>query len=87
MNSSLSLCVMLFRTVSCVMLAESILKERQLPHKIIPVPREISSDCGICLSCNPIYRASIEEAIAGKVPIEDIKILERRSDRPAAPVI
>ena len=75
-----SVCVMLFRTVSCVMLAESILKERELPHKIIPVPREISSDCGVCLSCDPAYRAPIEEAIANRVTIEEVRILERRGD-------
>ena len=37
----------LFQSVSHVISAEHILKEAQVPHKIIPVPRKISSDCGV----------------------------------------
>lgn len=41
--------VMLFQSVSQTMWAVSILKKSSLPHKLIPVPREISSDCGVCI--------------------------------------
>ena len=39
----------LFRSVSQTMWADKILKQRSLPHKLIPVPRDISSDCGVCI--------------------------------------
>ena len=28
---------------------ESLLNERGIPNKLIPVPRRISSDCGVCI--------------------------------------
>ena len=41
--------VILFPSVSHVMKAEKILLAEELPIKIIPVPRSISSDCGVCI--------------------------------------
>lgn len=41
--------VILFRSVHHVMWAEKLLKEKQFPSKLIPVPRHISSNCGVCL--------------------------------------
>ena len=76
-SDSSPFCVMLFRTVSCVMKAESILIERKVPHKIVPVPREISSDCGVCLKCVPRYQESIEAALAGNVEIQKIRMIMR----------
>lgn len=29
--------------------AEKILKERGLAHELVPVPRNLSSDCGMCV--------------------------------------
>ncbi|SEM65179.1 Protein of unknown function [Syntrophus gentianae] len=42
-------CVFLFPSVSYVLKAEKILKDRKIDHKLIPVPRQISADCGVCL--------------------------------------
>ncbi len=42
-------CVFLFPSVSYVLKAEKILKDRGIEHKLIPVPRHISADCGVCL--------------------------------------
>lgn len=42
-------CVLLFQSVSHVMKAERILLGEQIPIKIIPVPKTISSDCGVCI--------------------------------------
>lgn len=42
-------CVLLFQSVSHVMKAERILLGAQIPIKIIPVPKTISSDCGVCI--------------------------------------
>jgi len=52
----------LFPSVNHVMKAEKILLKAQMPIKIIPVPKSISSDCGVCIR--------IEEKI-----IDDIKII------------
>ena len=41
--------VLLFPSVSHVMKAERILLGAQIPIKIIPVPKTISSDCGVCI--------------------------------------
>ena len=41
--------VVLFHTTSAVMRAEKILKKEKLIVKLIPTPRELSSDCGIAM--------------------------------------
>ncbi len=41
--------VFLFPSVSYVLKAEKILKDQNIDHKLIPVPRHISTDCGVCL--------------------------------------
>ena len=68
--------VMLFKAVSYVLKAEKILKKEELPHKLIPVPKHISSDCGICLRFEPTFRSKIEAALLNKVEIEEIRALE-----------
>jgi len=42
-------CVLLFDSVHQVMRAEKLLKKRNLQIDLIPVPREISSDCGVAI--------------------------------------
>jgi len=44
--------VILFPTNAHVMRAEKLVKDAGLTCKLIPVPRELSSDCGVCLSVN-----------------------------------
>ena len=41
--------VVLFYTTSSVMRAEKVLKKAEVNAKLIPTPRELSSDCGIAL--------------------------------------
>lgn len=41
--------VALFQSVNHVMKAEKILLAEEIPIKIIPVPKMISSDCGVCI--------------------------------------
>jgi len=45
--------VILFKAVSYALKAEKILKKEGLPHKLIPVPKHISSDCGVCIRFEP----------------------------------
>ena len=65
--------VMLFKAVSYVLKAEKILKKEGLPHKLIPVPKHISSDCGICLRFEPAMQNKIEASLLNKVEIEEIR--------------
>lgn len=39
----------LFHTIHDVLRAEKILKQHDLAHELIPVPRDLSSDCGMCV--------------------------------------
>ena len=49
MSEDLRYRVALFQSVSVAMKAESVLKAAGAPYKIIPVPKAISSECGICV--------------------------------------
>lgn len=40
---------MTFKSVSYAMKVEAALKEYDLQYKVIPVPRSISSSCGLCV--------------------------------------
>lgn len=41
--------VVLFRSVHGAMAAERVLLAARIPHKLIPVPRHLSSECGFCV--------------------------------------
>jgi len=43
---------LLFHSIHNVMLAEELLLKVGIEIDMIPVPREISSDCGMCLACH-----------------------------------
>jgi hypothetical protein len=67
--------VVLFPSTSGALRAEKLAKEAGLTVKLIPVPRQLSSDCGVCLRCEStdveavrflLERAKVEyEQIAG----------------------
>ena len=65
--------VALFKSVSYALLAEKILKKEGLPFKLIPVPKQISSDCGVCLRFPADGEEKLLQALAGKVEIMDIR--------------
>jgi hypothetical protein len=68
--------VALFETVSYVMKAEKILKEAGVPHKIIPVPRHISSDCGVCIRFLPEHKETIVGILSSAVHVGEIRQLK-----------
>jgi hypothetical protein len=41
--------VILFPSIHFALRAEKLVKEKGISHKLIPVPRHLSSDCGVCL--------------------------------------
>jgi hypothetical protein len=65
----------LFQSVSHVISAERILKDTQVPHKIIPVPRKISSDCGVCIRFLPEHSELIKNTLMGKAEAYTIRSL------------
>ena len=67
--------VFLFPSVSYTLKAEKILKEQGIVHKLIPVPRHISSDCGVCLRVTADRRDAAESALQGRVKWERIALL------------
>ena len=41
--------VILFPSIHFALRAEKMMKQKGILHKLIPVPRHLSSDCGVCL--------------------------------------
>jgi hypothetical protein len=65
--------VILFKAVSYVLKAEKILKQEGLPCKLIPVPKQISSDCGVCLLIRANVKDKIVSSLTGEVDVEEIR--------------
>ena len=55
--------VALFASVSHVLAAERQLKKIPVPHKLIPVPKKISSNCGICIRFLPAHERQLRDAL------------------------
>jgi len=64
--------VAIFESVYHVLRCEKIMKEQKIEYKIIPVPRHISSDCGVCLRFPTQYQEEVLAAIDDKVEVESI---------------
>jgi hypothetical protein len=72
MNSGPSYHAVLFKSVNQTMWAEKILKEKKLPHKLIPVPRQVSSDCGVCIRIESALIEAVKRELAGIDGFTDI---------------
>ncbi|HPW68637.1 MAG: DUF3343 domain-containing protein [Desulfomonilia bacterium] len=68
-------CVILFDSVSSTLLAEKFLKKANILHEVIPVPRHISSDCGVCIRFSPEMRGRVEQTLTGRVEFREICVL------------
>jgi hypothetical protein len=67
--------VFLFPSVSYALKAEKILKEQGIVHKLIPVPRHIGSDCGVCLRVTADRQDATADALHGRVYWEEMVLL------------
>jgi hypothetical protein len=72
MTSGETYCIALFYSTNGALLAEKLFKREGITHKIIPVPRHISSDCGVCIRFFVTERERVEKILAGKVDIQDM---------------
>ncbi len=65
--------VVIFYSTSAALRAESLAKRANLKIKLIPVPRYLSSDCGVCLRFESEERAALQKILQeGKVEYKDI---------------
>lgn len=71
--------VVLFHTTSSAIRAEKALKKEGLAVRLIPVPRELSSDCGVSLRFDWAQRDGVQTLLE-REPIEFASIhpLEQR---------
>ena len=65
-------CVAIFQSIHKVMKAEKILKGHELEILLIPVPRQLTSDCGLAIRFPLTLRSPIEGVLgaAGLVIVE-----------------
>jgi hypothetical protein len=73
--------VLLVRSISHAMKGESALTRAGVPHRLVPVPRSLSSQCGVCIRVSPADREKAEEwlAAAGIEIVADHELHDRRS--------
>jgi uncharacterized SAM-binding protein YcdF (DUF218 family) len=65
--------VILFQSTSYAIRAERVLHQAGLPSKMIPVPRHLSSDCGVCLRIERADREAARKALeAAGVEMEGV---------------
>ncbi len=65
--------VILFPSTHHAIRAEKKARENGFPVKLIPVPRHLSSDCGVCLQCSFEQKEALESLFQKEgVKIESI---------------
>ena len=65
--------VFLFYSTSGAIRAEKLAKDAGLKVKLIPVPRHLSSDCGVCLRCDSSQVEHLQGILdASRVEFEEI---------------
>jgi hypothetical protein len=66
-------CIVLFDTTQAAIRAEKVLNRAGIKTKLIPVPRHISSDCGISLRFDLTLAPEVKSVLAAKrVPVAAI---------------
>ncbi|HSW38561.1 MAG TPA: DUF3343 domain-containing protein [Acidobacteriota bacterium] len=69
--------IVLFHTSSSAIRAEKILVNRGLPVKLIPTPREFSSDCGVALRFDWQEETRVRELLeSSKVETASIRAMD-----------
>ncbi len=75
MEQKESTSVVLFESVSHALRAEKLIKTATIFCKLIPVPRHLSSDCGVCLRFNTSAKEQVENILQDKLDFFEIKVL------------
>jgi hypothetical protein len=75
--------VFLFASTSGALRAEKLAQEAGLKVKLIPVPRHLSSDCGLCLRCDSEDVEAIRSLLeTSQVDFESIRNLRESPEDP-----
>ena len=75
MTQKESTSVVLFESVSHALRAEKLIRAGQITCKLIPVPRHLSSDCGVCLRFNTDAKDQVENILQDRLDFFEIKLL------------
>ncbi len=71
--SAVNYAVILVYATSHAMRIEKLLAERGIACKMIPVPRQLSSDCGVCIRILPAHAAAARDTVmAARIEIQGI---------------
>ena len=70
--------VAIFHSIHRVLKAEKLLKHERVDFLLIPVPRQLTSDCGLALRFAPETKATLLEVLAGEalVPAELYQLID-----------
>lgn len=69
--------LLIFNSVHKVMRAEKFLRRAGLDVRVMPVPRQLSSDCGLSVAFRLEDRAAVEKALSeGECPAESTHVLK-----------
>lgn len=71
--------IAIFHSIHKVLKAEKLLKQASLAFLLIPVPRQLTSDCGLALRYAPEARAEIE-ALLREANLPPAELHQRRGD-------
>ena len=64
----------LFFTSNHAFRAEKLLNRDGIACKLVPAPRQFSSECGVCLRIEPSMRAHVKQSLtAARVEIDSIR--------------
>lgn len=70
MSEAKQFLIITFSSTHHALKAEKILKKADIPAKVIPVPRDISSDCGVALR----FEKQFEDDVKTELNVENIEI-------------
>ena len=62
-------CVLLFASIHFVLKAEQLFKAAGIAHEVVPVPRQLSSDCGMAITISCRELGSVLQVLAGVISI------------------
>jgi hypothetical protein len=72
--------VAIFHSIHRVLKAEKILKQAEIDFLLIPVPRQLTSDCGLALRFSPAAKESLLGILAA-AELSPVEMYQRRDDR------
>lgn len=74
--------VVLFHGSSAAMRGEAVLRRANVPARLVPTPRELTSDCGLALRFDADDRERVETLLEGaRVDVAGIHLLARGAAR------